>query len=208
MKDLSDYHNDPVNWVREINSRKMSIEIPDFVPKDRELRNAYQTARVLDPYLLSYFSRERKGLTDIKIEREIENILQDFKSKVVNTLQKEKAKFLQSIDNNRTAFKNLFEFSKSKNLYLSNIYTRVITESLGHKFEEIAELSDRVFIPDRMLGLKIKGIDLVLFDRGCIRYAQLKTKRDTLTGSQSSRSVNELKIHQNSIFAAALDMGK
>lgn len=48
----------------------------------------------------------------------------------------------------------------------------------------------------------------MIFDRGCIRYAQLKTKRDTLTGSQSSRSVNELKIHQNSIFAAALDMGK
>jgi hypothetical protein len=40
-----------------------------------------------------------------------------------------------------------------------------------------------------------------------IRYTQLKTKKDTLTGSQQGRSINELKIHKNSIFAAALDMG-
>lgn len=210
MQDLYDYHNDPTRLVREIYSRKTSIAIPDFVPNDQELRDAYQTARVLDTYLSSYFVRDRTYRTAAEIEQEIENILQSFKLEVLRSLRKEKEKFLKSLETTRisTGFKNLFEFSRSKNLYLSNIYTRFITENLGHRFEDVANLSDRVFIPDTTLGLKIKGIDLVIYDRGAIRYAQLKTKRDTLTGSQKSRSIHELKIHQNSIFAAALDMGK
>jgi hypothetical protein len=207
---LYDYHNEPARLVREIYLRKTSIEIPDFVPNDRELRDAYQSARVLDTYLSSYFVRDRIYRTTAEIEQEIENILQSFKIEVLRSLRREKEKFLKSLETQKTltGFKNIFEFSRSKNLYLSNIYTRFITESLGHKFENIADLSDCVFIPDKNIGLKIKGIDLVIYDQGAIRYAQLKTKRDTLTGSQKSRSIQELKIHDNSIFAAALDMGK
>jgi hypothetical protein len=78
---------------------------------------------------------------------------------------------------------------------------------MGHKLEEIANISNQVLIPEKTLKIKIKGIDLIIFDQGLIRYTQLKSKKDTLTGSQASRSINELRIHGYSIFAAALNMG-
>jgi hypothetical protein len=62
-------------------------------------------------------------------------------------------------------------------------------------------------VPEKSLNLKIKGVDLVVFNQVILKYTQLKTKKDTLTGSQSDLSINELKIHPNSVFAAALDMG-
>ncbi len=48
---------------------------------------------------------------------------------------------------------------------------------------------------------------MIIYDQGLIKYTQIKTKKDTLTGSQKDRSIDELKIHPYSIFAAALDMG-
>lgn len=78
---------------------------------------------------------------------------------------------------------------------------------MGHKLEDISEIANNVFLPDKELDIKIKGVDLIIFHEEKIKYTQLKTKKDTLTGSQSSRSINELKIHPFSIFVAVLGMG-
>ncbi|WP_342597850.1 hypothetical protein VKI21_09105 [Cyanobacterium aponinum UTEX 3222] len=78
---------------------------------------------------------------------------------------------------------------------------------MGHKLENIAQISNKTFSPEKELNIKLKGIDLIIYHEQKIKYVQLKTKKDTLTGSQSSRTINELKIHPYSIFAAALDMG-
>ncbi|MEA5509094.1 hypothetical protein VB715_04885 [Crocosphaera sp. UHCC 0190] len=78
------------------------------------------------------------------INGKIDQILFKFKKEVLETLGKEKQKFRKVSTEERKRFKNIFEFSKSENLYLSNIYTRFISEKLGHKFEEIANLSRNV----------------------------------------------------------------
>ncbi|WP_204104494.1 MULTISPECIES: hypothetical protein [Spirulina sp. CCY15215] len=209
MINLYQYHNDKNRLRQEIDSQKKSIKVPNFIPKnDKELVDTYQSCRVLDFYLIEYFKNNAKTKKLTEKQEEIVEIISLFKQEVWLGLSQEKEKFRKNIQNKKTGFKNIFEFSGSENLYLSNIYTRFISENLGHKFENIAEISDSIFIPENTLNLKIKGIDLVLYDGHNIRYTQLKTKKDTLTGSQSQRSINELKIHQNPIFAAALDMGK
>jgi len=193
--------------LQAITNEKDKIVIPDIVPQDQELRNAYQIARILDQYLPDYFSRVNKPLTLTEIEQKIDKILVKFKQEVLFALSQEKDKFRKEIRENKTTFKNIFEFAGCENLYLSNLYTRFISENMGHKLEDIAGIANNVILPDKELGIKIKGIDLIIFHRNIIKYAQLKTKKDTLTGSQSSRSINELKIHPNAIFVAALDMG-
>jgi hypothetical protein len=146
-------------------------------------------------------------LTLTEIEQKIDKILVNFKEEVLIALSQEKEKFRKEIKKNKTSFKNIFEFAGCENLYLSNLYTRFISENMGHKLEDIAGIATNVFLPDKELDIKIKGIDLIIFHEEKIKYTQLKTKKDTLTGSQSSRSINELKIHPFSIFAVALDMG-
>ncbi len=193
--------------LQEISHEKEKIIIPDIVPQEQESRNAYQISRILDQYLPDYFTSLNKSLTLSEFEKQIDKILVKFKQEVLITLCQEKEKFRQEIQDNKTSFKNIFEFAGCENLYLSNLYTRFISENMGHKLEDIAGIATNVFLPDKELDIKIKGIDLIIFHEEKIKYTQLKTKKDTLTGSQSSRSINELKIHPFSIFAAALDMG-
>ena len=40
-----------------------------------------------------------------------------------------------------------------------------------------------------------------------IEYQQLKTQHNTLTGSQKSRSIQELEIHENPVFCASFTLG-
>lgn len=47
---------------------------------------------------------------------------------------------------------------------------------MGHKFEEVADISHKIFIPEEELQIKIKGIDLIIYDQEKIIYTQLKTK--------------------------------
>ncbi|WP_330203856.1 hypothetical protein [Cyanobacterium sp. Dongsha4] len=195
------------NLLQAITNEKDKIVIPDIIPQDQELRNAYQIARILDQYLPDYFRRVNKPLTLTEIEQKIDQILLKFKQEVLFALSQEKDKFRKEIQENKTTFKNIFEFAGCENLYLSNLYTRFISENMGHKLEDIAGIVNNVFLPDKELDITIKGIDLIIFHEEKIKYTQLKTKKDTLTGSQSSRSINELKIHPFSIFAVALDMG-
>lgn len=193
--------------LQKISNEKEKIIIPDIVPQDQELKNAYQIARILDQYLPDYLSSVNKPLKLTEIEQKIDRILVKFKEEVLIALSQEKEKFRKENKENKTSFKNIFEFAGCENLYLSNLYTRFISENMGHKLEDIAGIANNVFLPDKELDIKIKGIDLIIFHEEKIKYTQLKTKKDTLTGSQSSRSINELKIHPFSIFAVALDMG-
>ncbi len=191
--------------VEKILNDKDTIKIPDNLPD--ELAETYKIARILDEFLMDYFQVNTSSVSLVNTEDKIEENLNNFKQEILSSLGKEKEKFRQVSYQTKKRFKNIFEFSKSENLYLSNMYTRFISEKLGHKFEEIANLSNKVYLPDKELGIKLKGIDLIIYDQGLIKYTQLKTKKDTLTGSQKDRSIQELSIHPYSIFAAALDMG-
>jgi hypothetical protein len=193
------------SWIDSLTGRKQAILFPKDFPKDRELQETYRTARALDRDLLQFFNSQDLSFYPSEIEQGISNILQAFKSHILRSLKNEK----QKTNNLKPRkFKNIFEFAGCKKLYLSNKYTRIISERLGHQFEKIASLSPCVMIPEVTLNLKLKGIDAIFYLDRQIYYTQIKTKRDTLTGSQVTRTLNELKIHPNSLFVAALDMGK
>ncbi len=68
-------------------------------------------------------------------------------------------------------------------------------------------LSSNVISPEYELGFKLKGIDVILVDKntGVLYYTQLKTKKDTLTGSQSHRSTQELSAFSNAYFVVCID---
>jgi hypothetical protein len=206
MKRLYDYHDNPNELVIEMNRRKSSIQLPQK-SIDADLIDTYQTCRILDEYLLDYFLQNQYILTET--ERLIDQILDNFEQQVIQALSQQKEQFRMNQKAQKKKFKNIFEYAKAENLYLSNKYTDFISENLGHKFEDIANLSPQVFIPDQVLGIKIRGVDLIIYDldNQLIKYAQLKTKKDTLTGSQAPRSIKELTIHDYPIFAAALNMG-
>ncbi|MEC4989410.1 MAG: hypothetical protein SAJ37_11730, partial [Oscillatoria sp. PMC 1068.18] len=205
MDNLYKYRDDLARLVQEINLRKTKIAVPSFV--SQELADAYQTCRILEEYLWQYFQEDISLPQITEINQKIDIILNRFKEEVLAGLSQEKANFRQNVTQKTSDFKNIFEFSQSENLYLSNMYTRFISENLGHKFENIAAISPKVFIPEIELGIKIKGVDLIIYDRNLLWYTQLKTKKDTLTGSQKDRTISELELHPNRIFAAALDMG-
>ncbi len=207
MSYLYSYRHNLTQLLEEINLQKPAIKIPTFVTHD--LVDTYQICRLIDDFIFEYFQENRKTDTDIADNRDqkIDDALEEFQSKVVEKILKEKQDFKNISLKKKKGFKNIFEFAQCENLYLSNKYVNLISESLGHTLEEIASISSQVFVPEKILNFKIKGVDLVVFNQGIIKYTQLKTKKDTLTGSQSDRSINEFKIHPNSVFAAALDMG-
>ena len=207
MSYLYSYRHNLTQLLEEINLQKPSIKIPTFVTHD--LVDTYQICRLIDDFIFEYFQENRTTDTDIadNSDQKIDDALDEFQSKVVEKILKEKQDFKNISLKKKKGFKNIFEFAQCENLYLSNKYVNLISESLGHTLEEIASISSQVFVPEKILNFKIKGVDLVVFNQGIIKYTQLKTKKDTLTGSQSDRSINELKIHPNSVFAAALDMG-
>jgi hypothetical protein len=205
MNNLYSYRHDIPQLIQEINHRSSEIEVPDLVPSD--LVETYQICRVLDEFILDYFAEPRSKISEPEIHESIERLFKEFKENILIKLLREKEDFIRISSTRKKGFKNIFEFAQCQNLYLSNRYVNLISENLGHILEDIACISPCVFSPDKIINMKIKGVDLIIFNQGYLRYTQLKTKKDTLTGSQSDRSINELKIHQYSIFAAALDMG-
>ncbi|MEH2130105.1 MAG: hypothetical protein V7K86_05490 [Nostoc sp.] len=113
---------------------------------------------------------------------------------------------------------------------------------MGVLWEEIADISPYVIIPEFEFGVKIiafpklvrytrrgtavpcpytlrynvvphlngnsyTGIDIIIFSEETVKFAQLKTLKGTLTGSQAPRSKKELSIHQNPLFIAAFNLG-
>jgi hypothetical protein len=199
--------SEPLQWRQRIEQNQQSIVLPQDFPKDQELEKAYRLARVLDRDLAGYFQRVNFAIDPREIQIGIREICDKFKSDILQSLQKEKENFTKISNPQNTKFNNIFEFAGCEKLYLSSKYTRLISEKLGHKFEQIAELSPYVFVPEKHIGLKMKGIDMIIFWQNKLYYSQIKTKKDTLTGSQVYRSINELKIHPYSMFVAALDMG-
>ena len=206
---MSDFSN-PSEWRDRIEKKQQSIEVPQGFPQDAELIEAYRLARALDAELIGYFQK-----LDFKIERSyiqsgIREICDLFKSDVLQSLQKEKENFAnisKNTDRQTNKFNNIFQYAGCEKLYLANQYTRFISVKLGHKFEDIANLSPYVFSPKNKLDMNIKGIDVIAWCNNQLYYTQIKSQKNTLTGSQVPRTIKELKIHPHSMFVAALDMG-
>lgn len=131
-------------------------------------------------------------------------------SEIFDTFINEKKKRIGDIFSKLESFTknpaNIYEFAKTPGFILGNKVTRDISESLGHIWEDVASLSPYALSPDDDFLFKIAGIDLIAkhISTDKIEYIQIKTKENTLTGSQKDRSVNELLVHENPVFATAL----
>tara|TARA_Y100001936_G_C15501422_1_gene373481 strand:- start:102 stop:527 length:426 start_codon:yes stop_codon:yes gene_type:complete len=84
---------------------------------------------------------------------------------------------------------------------------RSITTTLGNFWEELATVSDTAISTEKEFGIKIKGVDIICLENNKPTYIQMKTMENTLTGSQVSRSEEELLIHDNRYFAAVFETG-
>ena len=97
--------------------------------------------------------------------------------------------------------------SGAKDFYSMQLVLRSITTTLGNFWEELATLSNNAISTEKEFGMKIKGVDIICIDNNKPTYIQMKTMEGTLTGSQVSRSEEELSIHENSYFAAVFETG-
>jgi hypothetical protein len=133
-----------------------------------------------------------------KIKELFDVFITEKKDKVIDIFSN-----LKSFTNNPS---NIYEYAKTPGFILGNKVTRDISESLGHIWEDVASLSPYAVSPDDDFLFKIAGIDIIAkhISTGKIEYLQIKTKENTLTGSQKDRSVNELLVHENPVFATAL----
>jgi hypothetical protein len=183
------------------------IKVPGKIT-EQDLINSFQISTFLSPVLLKHFK-----------EIENNNKLSWSKQEYKETTQKVMNEFVcdvlpQLIEIKKTPISdsevndNIFTAAKCEYLSKSNKYTRKISTVLGNYLEQVVDCSPRTFSTESEFeGLKIKGIDTIIYNNGKLIFTQLKTKQDTLTGSQSPRSIAELSIFENSLFAAQFSLG-
>jgi hypothetical protein len=107
-----------------------------------------------------------------------------------------------------TKAKNIYELSSAYKLAFASNATRTISTKLGLLLESIASISPYAVNPECEFAIKVKGVDLIAKNRhtGQIEYQQLKTQKNTLTGSQTGRVVKELSIHNVPVVCAVFDL--
>lgn len=134
------------------------------------------------------------------LEAAIDEELQDFLPVAIQSLQDA----LPTTEALVRSSKNIYELSGAVKLSFANKVTRTLSTTMGSLWERLAAISPYSVNPEAEFSLAIRGIDLISknFDTGDIEYQQLKTQKNTLTGSQRGRSVSELIIHEHPVFCA------
>lgn len=103
--------------------------------------------------------------------------------------------------------KNIYQLIGADRLFIANEISRKVSTHLGFAWEKIAALSHLALSPDFELGEKIQGVDVVVLYQETLIYTQLKSQRNTLTGSQKGRSIEELRRFPHAWFAVAFPVG-
>ncbi|MTJ06241.1 hypothetical protein [Anabaena sp. UHCC 0204] len=180
---------------------------------DEDLHIAYQYGKTISSIGLEYFEyqiqKDNQNYSVLELETQsnlISNKTEQFADQFIDWLRtdfKNKSAILEHHPNPR----NLFELCGAKLLVTSNSVTRSLSTKMGQLWEEIADISPYVIVPEFEFGIKIKGIDIVLLTDSKIKFAQLKTLKGTLTGSQTNRAKKELGIHDNPLFISAFNLG-
>ncbi|AFZ56505.1 hypothetical protein H6G54_12695 [Anabaena cylindrica FACHB-243] len=180
---------------------------------DEDLHIAYKYGKIISSIAPAYFKyqilRDKQNYSNLKLDKQsqlISSKTEKFAVIFIDWLKtdfEKKSAILEHHPNPR----NLFELCGAKLLVTSNSVTRSLSTKMGILWEEIADISPYVIIPEFEFGIKIKGIDIILFIGESIKFAQLKTLKGTLTGSQKNRAKKELIIHDNPLFISAFDLG-
>ena len=190
--------------------RSMILEEAGELPEG-ELEKAKALSDVLNSFLPAYF--ELKIAADGEREEgsalDEGNIGEAFSSEVDDYSEIAKANLRSSVptaESLKASSKNIYEMAGAEKLAFSNNVTRTLNTTMGLLWERLASVSPYAVNPELEFGQKIKGIDLIARNKetGDIEYQQLKTQKNTLTGSQKPRSVQELKLHASPVFCACL----
>lgn len=104
--------------------------------------------------------------------------------------------------------KNLFDLFGARRLAGANKLSRLVSTHLGSAWEAMAAESHLAISPELKFGERIEGIDIVLLEGQVLRHTQIKTQKNTLTGSQKPRTLVELRRHSHPLFAAAFDVAR
>jgi hypothetical protein len=180
---------------------------------DEDLHVAYKQGKIISSIATAYFQYQiqkdngKCSILDLETQSKlISNKTEKFAEQFIDWLKadfEKKSAILEHHPNPR----NLFELCGAKLLVTSNSVTRSLSTKMGQLWEEIAEISPYVIVPEFEFGIKIKGIDIVILVDDKIKFAQLKTLKGTLTGSQTNRAKRELGIHDYPLFIAAFNLG-
>lgn len=181
---------------------------------DTEIQKSQKLSQVINTFIESYFDlliqddlNRPSGsvLNASNISLEIDNVIRSFKGVAVEQISRS----VPDREDMMRDAKNLYELGGTTKLAGANKVTRYLSTTMGLLWERIANISPYTINPESEFNIKIKGIDLITNNRitNVIEYQQLKTQRNTLTGSQKSRSVQELQIHENPVFCASFPLG-
>ena len=190
--------------------RKKMIEsqLPlNYVPdgdtnEERELSRARDYSDIINSFIEGYIrlkiDLDRNSGNSLLIS---ENMGQRMFSEMENWKETKGIESIKSVKSNV----NLFTASGADTLANANKATRSLNTKMGLLWEKIAQLSPHAINPENEFDLKIKGIDIIClnYSTGDLEYIQLKTQKNTLTGSQKGRSERELSIHDNPVFCTA-----
>ena len=162
-------------------------------PGENETLNSTRFEEVLYSFDLNHLY-ENEAKEKESIEEIFENFYKKFIKEIFAKLKAPK--------------ENLFYKSGALFLSNSNAVTRSLSTEMGRVWEDVACVSEKVISPEKVFGnYKVKGVDIIIKENDELIFAQLKTAKDTLTGSQEPRAKQELGAFKKSMFVAAHDIG-
>lgn len=189
----------------------LSIDVSRIA--DTSLHDAYRLGKTIAQIAESYFQYQieqcdhnNSALTTERQSESINQITHKFATNFIEWLKQDFEKKKLILENHPNP-SNLFELCGAKLLVTSNSVTRSLSTRMGRLWEDISNISPYVMIPEYEFGIKITGIDIVIYSESLVYFAQLKTLKGTLTGSQVNRAKKELGIHDNSLFISAFNLG-
>ncbi|HDM8220298.1 TPA: hypothetical protein ACN305_004921 [Vibrio campbellii] len=173
---------------------------------DDELDKAFALSNILNTFIDTYIDIKISKCSQWGYDNRIMLLIQ----KVDEFLPIAKGAITSAYDEaqNMKGNTNIYDFFEAKKLTFSNKVIRSLNAKMGLFWERIASVSPYAVNPEEEFGIKIKGIDLIIknSNNNRIEYVQLKTQRNTLTGSQAPRSKKELSIHEHPVFATAFSL--
>ncbi|MBD2280567.1 MAG: hypothetical protein HEQ13_13685 [Dolichospermum sp. DEX189] len=181
---------------------------------DEDLHIAYKYGKIISSIAPAYFqyqiAQDKQNGSVLELDRQsqlISSKTEKFADDFIEWLKLDFEKNNSRIEDHPNP-SNLFELCGAKLLVTSNSVTRSLSTTMGSLWEKISNISPYIINPEFEFGIKITGIDILVFSEETVKFAQLKTLKGTLTGSQVPRARKELSIHENSLFIAAFNLGK
>jgi hypothetical protein len=190
-----------------------SVDIPPHLKDENEdIQRAYRISKILTAVLPDFFrdqiqrdQNEQSVLNKINQSNLISQKCKEFETQFIQSMLASQRTPQDMISKPL----NLYEMCGAAIFAQSNSISRKLSTKMGKLWEKIVNISPYAVSPEQDFGLRINGIDSIIFPEGedTPIFIQLKTARGTLTGSQAPRSKRELGLHQKALFAAAFSLG-